>query len=276
MSDDHERITERRHPASGDLSSWSAREIVGLMNDEDRGVAEAVRAVLDEVAQAVELLAERLRAGGRMYYVGAGTSGRLGVLDASECPPTFGVPPDLVQAVIAGGPEAVFRAREGAEDDERAGAADLAARGFSGSDVAVGLSASGVTAYVLGALSHAAALGAGTIGVSCNPAGALGEVAGVFIAPVVGPEVLAGSTRLKCGTAQKMVVNMLTTATMVILGHARGNLMIDVRPTSAKLRERAVRIVQELTGASRDQAQRALDAAAGSVRQAVQSLGGRV
>lgn len=276
MNEEHERITEQRNPASEDLSRLTTRALVGLMNAEDSYVAEAVGEVLDDVAAAVDLAVARLGAGGRLFYLGAGTSGRLGVLDASECPPTFGVPPDLVQAVIAGGPEAVFAARENAEDDEGAAAADLSARGFSAGDVLVGLSASGVTAYVLGAIKYASDLGASTVGVSCNPEAPLRELCQVFIAAVVGPEILAGSTRLKCGTAQKMILNMISTATMVRLERVLGNLMIDVRPTSAKLRQRAVGIIQQLTGVSEGEAERALEASAGNVRKAILALGGEI
>lgn len=274
MSDQGERITEQTNPASARLSELSAAEIVALMNEEDHKVPEAVGEVLGDVARAVEVVVERLANGGRLFYVGAGTSGRLGVLDASECPPTFGVSPELVQAVIAGGPKAIFSAREAAEDDQGAGAEELQRRGVGDRDAVVGLSASGATPYVIGAVRWAGERGAATIGVSCNPDGPLRDVCQVFICPVVGPEIIAGSTRLKCGTAQKLVLNMISTATMVRLGRVQGNLMVDLRPTSAKLRDRAIRIIQQLTGADRHSAERALDQADGNVREAIDFLRG--
>ena len=267
-------ITEQTNPASASLDQLTAEEIVRLMNEEDYKVVEAVGKVAPDIGRAVEAIAERLRDGGRLFYVGAGTSGRIGVLDASECPPTFGVSPDTVQAVIAGGFNAIFSAQEAAEDDEAMGAADLDARAISPKDAVVGLSASGRTPYVIGALRHARALGCFTAGVSCNPDAPMAEVCDVFICPVVGPEVLAGSTRLKCGTAQKMVLNMISTATMVRLGRVKGNLMIGVQPSSEKLRQRAVRIICQLTGATPDQAADALEATGGDVQAAVERLRG--
>ena len=265
-------ITEQSNPASASLDQLSAEEIIRLMNAEDYKVVEAVGQVIPHIARAVEAIAERLRHGGRLFYVGAGTSGRLGVLDASECPPTFGVSPDTVQAVIAGGFNAIFSAQEAAEDDEDAGAADLDARALSPSDAVVGLSASGRTPYVIGAIRYARSIGCFTAGISCNPDAPMAAVCDVFICPVVGPEVLAGSTRLKCGTAQKMILNMISTATMVRLGRVKGNLMIGVQPSSEKLRQRAVRIICQLTGASPQEAAEALDACGGDVSAAVRRL----
>ncbi len=271
-ADEQIPITEQTNPASAALDQLTAEEIVRLMNAEDYKVVEAVGEVIPDIARAVEAIADRLRQGGRLFYVGAGTSGRIGVLDASECPPTFGVSPDTVQAVIAGGFNAIFSAQEAAEDDEAMGAADLDARAISPADAVVGLSASGRTPYVIGALRHARSLGCFTAGVTCNPDAPMREVCDVFICPVVGPEVLAGSTRLKCGTAQKMVLNMISTATMVRLGRVKGNLMIGVQPSSEKLRQRAVRIICQLTGATPQQAAEALEATGGDVQAAVERL----
>lgn len=273
MSDSDELpITEQQNPASADLDQLSAEQIARLMNAEDYRVVEAVGEVVPQVARAVDAIVERLRSGGRLFYVGAGTSGRIGVLDASECPPTFGVSPDTVQAVIAGGFNAIFSAQEAAEDDEAMGAADLDARGVSPADAVVGLSASGRTPYVIGALRHARSLGCFTAGVSCNPDAPMAAVCDVFICPVVGPEILAGSTRLKCGTAQKMVLNMISTATMVRLGRVKGNLMLSVQPTSEKLRQRAIRIVQQLSGVARERAAEALEVTGWNVLRAVEIL----
>ncbi len=275
MDDERLRITEQIHPEAEGIDQWPTRRILEFMNREDARVVEAVGKVLGEVEQAVEAIAERLRGGGRLFYVGAGTSGRLGVLDASECPPTFGTDPEMVQAVIAGGYEAIFRAKEAAEDVEEAGAEDLRQRGLSAQDAVVGLSASGTTPYVLGALKYAKQAGALAVGVTCNPEAPMAEIVDIFIAPVVGPEVIAGSTRLKCGTAQKMILNMISTATMIRLGRVAGALMIDVRPTSQKLRERAVRIIRQLTGARAEEASRALEEAGWNVRRAVELLRGK-
>lgn len=239
------------------------------MSNEDRRAAEAVNEQAPAIAAAVEMITARLQCGGRLLYVGAGTSGRLGALDAAECPPTFGTPPDLVQALIAGGPAALTRAIEGAEDDAAAGRRDLLAAGITAADAVVGLSASGRAPYVLGALDAARAFGAATIGVCCVDGSAMAAHAEIIIAPVVGPEVLAGSTRLKAGTAQKMVLNMLSTATMIRLGKTYGNLMVDLRATNGKLRDRAARIVAKITGCSDAEAWNALEAAGFDTKTAI-------
>ena len=258
-------ITEQENPHTANLSFLSVPEIVRLMNDEDALVASAVGRVLPEVVKAVERIVERLGGGGRLFYVGTGTSGRLGVLDASECKPTFGVAPDLVQAVIAGGYEACYRAVEASEDDAEAGGRDLKSREFTKGDVLVGIAASGRTPYTVGALSYARSLEAFTVAVTCAPASPITRVAEVSIVPVVGPEVVAGSTRLKAGTAQKMVLNMLSTATMVKLGYVTGNRMSNLQARNAKLRGRAVRILMAETHLDQDAATRALNAAGGDV-----------
>ena len=231
------------------------------MNDEDARVAEAVREVLPNVAKAVDEIVRRIQGGGRLYYIGTGTSGRLGVLDASECPPTFGVSPDLVQAVIAGGYDACYRAVEASEDDAAAGARDIEQRGFTKADALVGIAASGRTPYTLGAVEHARSLGALTIAITCVPDSAIAKAVEIPIVPLVGPEVIAGSTRLKAGTAQKLVLNMLSTATMIKLGYVTGNRMTNVQTRNIKLRERAIRIVQSEAGLNEEQAKRVLDEA---------------
>lgn len=236
-------ITEQENLNTSNLSSLPLREIIRLMNDEDSLVASAIGLVLPEVAQAVEGIVSRLNSGGRLFYIGTGTSGRLGVLDAAECPPTFGVSPDLVQAIIAGGYEACYRAVEASEDDAEAGAKDLRAHDFKKSDVLVGIAASGRTPYTVGAVKYARLSGAFTIAITCAPHSPITEAAEVSIVPVVGPEVVTGSTRLKAGSAQKMVLNMLSTATMVKLGYVTGNRMTNVQPRNSKLRARAVRII---------------------------------
>jgi N-acetylmuramic acid 6-phosphate etherase len=242
--------TERRNPASASIDVMSPLEIVQTMNAEDATVAGAVACEAPQIARAVEEIAARLRRGGRLVYIGAGTSGRLGVLDASECPPTFSTPPEMVASVIAGGPTALTRSIEGAEDDPEQGRIDAARIGIGPADVLVGIAASGRTPYVLGAIGYAKERGARTIGLTCNPATPLHDRCDITIAPVVGPEVIAGSTRLKAGTAQKMVLNMLSTGAMILLGKTWGNLMVDVQPTNTKLRKRAVTIVSEATGLS--------------------------
>jgi len=244
----------------------SALDIARLMNREDRCPAEAVRRVLPALARGVDRIVTSLRGGGRLFFVGAGTSGRLGVLEAAECPPTFGTPPRMVQAIMAGGRGAVFRSREGAEDDAHAGR--LAGRRVRAGDVVVGISASGITAFVRAVLLAARRTGARTVLVSCNPRVPRG-LAEVVIAPTPGPEVVAGSTRLKAGTTTKLVLNTLTTASMVRLGKVYGNRMIDLQPRSRKLRARAVRLVEEIAGVSRGRARRALAAANGRARLAI-------
>lgn len=234
--------TEQANPRTHDLSRLPTLQALELINDEDQKVALAVRQVLPQVAAAIEAIAPRLSSGGRLFYIGAGTSGRLGVVDASECPPTFGVAPELVQGLIAGGREAVFRSQEGAEDVFENGARDLKLAGFSSQDCLVGLAASGRTPYVLGALDFARTLGAWTGGVSVDPDGAMRDACDVYIAPVVGPEALTGSTRMKAGTAQKLVLNMISTGVMLRLGRVEGNLMTHLTPSCEKLVDRARRI----------------------------------
>lgn len=268
-------ITEQDNPRSANLSSQSAAEIVELMNEEDATVAGAVKQVLGDVARAVDEIVARLGSGGRLFYIGTGTSGRLGVLDASECPPTFGVSPELVQGVIAGGYDACHRAVEASEDDAEASATDLRGRGFNGRDVLVGIAASGRTPYTVGAVSYARSLGAFTIALTCVPGSPITEAAELSIVPVVGPEVVTGSSRLKAGTAQKMVLNMLSTATMVRLGYVTGNRMSHLKAGNTKLRDRATRIVMAETGVDQAQAVRALDESGWVVKNAVQSLSGK-
>jgi N-acetylmuramic acid 6-phosphate etherase len=241
-------VTEQENPRSQNLSSLPTADIVALMNEEDASVAIAVGRVLDSVARAVDHIVARLNSGGRLFYIGTGTSGRLGVLDASECPPTFGVSPELVQGVIAGGYDACHRAVEASEDDAGASKVDLERRGFNKSDALVGIAASGRTPYTVGAVRYARELGAFTVGLTCVPNSPITEAAEVSIVPVVGPEVVTGSSRLKAGTAQKMVLNMLSTATMVRLGYVSGNRMSNLQAKNIKLRERALRILKHETG----------------------------
>lgn len=269
-----ELLSEAINPVTRELSRLPTLDALQLINDEDHKVAVAVRLVLPEVARAIDEIAARLQNGGRLFYMGAGTSGRLGVVDASECPPTFGTDPELVQAIIAGGPNAVFRSQEGAEDDFEAGARELQARNLNARDCVVGLAASGRTPYVLGALQFARELGAFTVGITVNPNAPMKSECEVFIAPVVGPEALAGSTRLKAGTAQKLILNMISTGVMLKLGRVEGNLMTNLRPSCEKLQDRARRLVQEMTGANAATAQSALDDCGGEVRRAVERLKG--
>lgn len=267
--------TEARNPRTEHLDEVPTLELVRLMNAEDARVAAAVAAELPRIAEAIDRVAERLRAGGRLIYVGAGTSGRLGMLDAAECPPTFGTSPSQVLGLIAGGEPALTRSVEGAEDDPAAGARDVAAVAVAPGDAVVGIAASGRTPYVLGALEAARQRGALTISLACSRPSPLEALAEITIAPLVGPEVIAGSTRLKAGTAQKMVLNMLSTGVMVRLGKTLGNLMVDVQPLNAKLRERARRIVAEATGLGPDEAARLLTQCGGEVKTAiVAALGG--
>ncbi len=262
-------ITEQENPRSKDLSSQSTAEIVALMNDEDAQVAAAVQRVLGEIVRAVDETVARLSKGGRLFYTGTGTSGRLGVLDASECPPTFGVSPELVQAVIAGGYDACHRAVEASEDDSEAGAADLKQRGFGAGDVLVGIAASGRTPYTVGAVRFARSLGAFTVGLTVVPGSPITDTAELSIVPVVGPEVLTGSSRLKAGTAQKMVLNMISTATMVRLGYVSGNRMSHMQTRNIKLRDRAVRIIVAETGLDYEAAAAVLDDAGNDLRAAL-------
>jgi N-acetylmuramic acid 6-phosphate etherase len=239
-----ELLTEARNAASENLDMLSTVELLQVINDADKGVALAVECELANIALAVDLIVDRMNAGGRLFYVGAGTSGRLGVLDASECPPTFSVPATLVVGIIAGGDSALRRSAEKAEDDPEKGAADLKARDFESKDVLVGIAASGRTPYVLGAVGYARSIGAVTVGLSCVSNSELAQAAQVAISPVVGPEVLTGSTRMKAGTATKLVLNMITTGAMVRMGAVYGNLMVNVQPTNVKLADRARRIIE--------------------------------
>lgn len=264
-------VTEGRLQESLEIDQLSTLEMVRIINEQDKQVALAVEKELPNIARAVDLIAERLQAGGRLFYVGAGTSGRLGILDASEIPPTYGAPPDLVQGVIAGGREAVFVPVEGAEDSRERGARDIAERVRAG-DVVVGIAASGRTPYTVAAVEEARRLGCATVAVTNNPGSALAAAADVAIAPVVGPEVIMGSTRMKAGTAQKMVLNMLSTGAMIRLGKVYSNLMVDMQASNEKLRQRAVRMVVLATGRDEQEAARALAAAGGSVKQAIVAL----
>jgi N-acetylmuramic acid 6-phosphate etherase len=261
--------TEKANPATGVIDRMSPLEIAQVINAEDEQVALAVREVLSQVARAIEEIAARLRSGGRLIYAGAGTSGRLGALDASECPPTFNLAPDVVMACLAGGPTAFGRAHEDLEDSEESGRADLEAVGVTGRDVVVGITASGRTPYARGAIACAREKGALTIGVVCNRDTPLEQEVDILIAPLVGPEVIAGSTRLKAGTAQKMVLNMLSTGAMILLGKTFGNLMVDVQPTNYKLRQRALSIVRSATGLDAAAAESLLASAGDDVKMAI-------
>ena len=251
--------TEQRNPFTMQIDRTTTLEMVKLINQEDHKCAEAVGKVLPEIAQGIDLIEAQLRAGGRLFYIGAGTSGRLGVIDAAECPPTYGVSPDLVNGLIAGGPSAMFRSVEGAEDERELGRQELISRGFSGKDALVGIAASGRTPYVIGAMDYAREAGAPVIAIVCCHDSEMSRHADVTIAPLPGPEVITGSSRMKSGTCQKMVLNMLSTGVMVKLGKVYGNLMVDVQATNAKLVSRAVRIVQTATGAGEDVARQALE-----------------
>lgn len=261
--------TEGRNPASEAIDSLSAIDIVRLMNSEDARVAEAVGREAEPIARAIEAIADRLRGGGRLVYIGAGTSGRLGVLDAAECPPTFNTPPEMVVGIITGGRGAMFRAAEGAEDHPEFAQRDLEEIKLSSRDVLVGIATSGRTPYVIAGLEYAGRLGVYRIGLSCNRDSDLVKCADVCIAPVVGPEVISGSTRLKAGTATKMVLNMLTTASMVLLGKTYGNLMVDLRATNTKLVVRSRRIVSALTDLSESEAERLLQQCDGELKTAI-------
>ena len=262
-------LTEQRNPASAQIDTLPTEQVLQIINDEDASVASAVRGAIPQIAKAVDRITDALRAGGRLFYIGAGTSGRLGVLDASECPPTFSVPPELVQGIIAGGEPALSRATEASEDDPESGARDLLARGFRSGDVLCGIAASGRTPYVLGAIGKARELGCLTIGLSCTPSSELSRAADIAIAVLTGPEIVTGSTRMKAGTATKLVLNMLTTGTMIRLGYVYGNLMVNVQPRNEKLRDRARRIVRDAAGVEDSAAADLLEKSGGSVRTAI-------
>lgn len=266
--------TEARNPATEHIDELPTLDMLRLINDEDAKVSAAVAAVLPETATAIDEIVKRFEQGGRLFYIGAGTSGRLGVLDASECPPTFSVPPSLFQGIIAGGDSALRKSSEASEDSPEQGAADLASHNFTAKDALIGIAASGRTPYVLGALAHARKLGALTIALTCVPNSAMAAAADISIAPLTGPEVITGSTRLKAGTATKLVLNMLSTGIMVRTGAVYGNLMVNLQPTNAKLVDRAQRIIVAATGVDQPTAA-ALLQAAGSVKTAIvmQKLG---
>ena len=250
--------TESRNEDTLNIDKVSTLDMVKIINNEDKKVAAAVEAELPKIAEAIDEIVKGMHKGGRLIYIGAGTSGRLGILDASECPPTYGVSEDLVQGVIAGGKEAIFRAKEGTEDSKELAVEDLKNRNLNENDVVVGLAASGRTPYVIGGLEYANEIGAVTVSITCNKDSEVSKVAKISIAPVVGPEVVTGSTRLKSGTAQKLVLNMLSTGAMIKLGKVYGNLMVDVRATNEKLVERAKKIVCEATGVEREKAENIL------------------
>jgi len=264
-----ELLTERVNPASRDIDVRSTAEILQIINEEDQKVGAAVAAEIPAIAAAVDAIANVMRRGGRLFYIGAGTSGRLGVLDAVECPPTFHVSPELIQGVIAGGEKAVARATEASEDDPAAGERDLVAREFSARDALIGIAASGRTPYVLGAVAAAREWKALTIGISCTHDSDLARAVDIAITPLVGPEVIAGSTRMKAGTATKMVLNMISTAVMIRLGYVYGNLMVNVEPRNSKLEDRAKRIISESAGVSYQRAGELLKEAGGGVKVAI-------
>ena len=262
-------VSEARNPATMQIDLMSTPQILAAMNDEDAQVAGAVKQVLPAIGAAVDKIVEAFKAGGRLVYMGAGTSGRLGVLDASECPPTFGVPDTMVVGLIAGGDRALRYPIEGAEDDRNEGRSDLERIGVTAKDVVVGIAVSGRTPYVIGGLDYANQVGATTVALSCNPVSAIANIAQIAISPVVGPEALTGSTRLKSGTAQKLVLNMLTTASMIRIGKSYENLMVDLSVSNAKLAARATRILIEVADCTVEQAEHYLEAAGNSVKLAL-------
>lgn len=262
-------LTEQINAASSGIDAKSTEEMLAIINAEDQKVAASVAAEVPKIAKAVDAIAERLRAGGRLFYIGAGTSGRLGVLDASECRPTFNVPQELVQGIIAGGEGALVRATEASEDDPAAGARDAEARGVSAKDALIGIAASGRTPYVLGAVEWARERGALTLGISCTPESELSRGVNIAIEPLPGPEVLTGSTRMKAGTATKLVLNMISTGAMIRLGYVYGNLMVNVQPTNDKLRDRATRIIASAAGVTQQRAAELLVEAGDQVRTAI-------
>jgi N-acetylmuramic acid 6-phosphate etherase len=262
-------VTEQENPNTTNIDKLSTLEAIRLINDEDKKVATAVEKVLPEIAQAIDKIVERLKDGGRLFYAGTGTSGRLGVLDASEIPPTYGVSYDLVQGVIAGGYDALYKATESSEDDEQAGKSDLQTRGLSGKDALVGIAASGRTPYTIGALDYANEIGCFTACITCVPDSAITKSAEIAIVPIVGAEAVTGSTRMKAGTAQKMVLNMISTAAMIRLGYVTGNRMTNVKSSNIKLKERSVRILMAETGLDESTAQNLLNEANFDLRVAI-------
>jgi N-acetylmuramic acid 6-phosphate etherase len=262
-------VSEDRNPRSMEIDLFPTVEVLRSINEEDKGVPSAVEKVIPQIAEAVDDIVRAFRKGARLVYIGAGTSGRLGVLDASECPPTFSVPDGMVVGLIAGGTEALMHAIEGAEDDPDQGRQALADIGLTADDVVVGIAVSGRTPYVIGALTYAKTLGARTVALSCNPNSAIAAIADIAISPVVGPEILTGSTRLKSGTAQKLILNMLTTASMIRIGKTYQNLMVDLHASNRKLVARAARIVMQATGCSPDEAREVLDLTENDVKLAI-------
>ncbi|SIQ35232.1 N-acetylmuramic acid 6-phosphate etherase [Rhizobium sp. RU35A] len=262
-------VSEARNPNSRNIDLLPTEEILRVMNREDAGVPDAVARVIPDIARAVDAIVRAFREGGRLIYIGAGTSARLGVLDASECPPTFSVPDGMVVGLIAGGPTAILRAVEGAEDDVEGGRRDLEAVALTTRDVVVGIAVSGRTPYVVGALDYAKFLGAVTVSLTCNPSSTLADMADIAISPVVGPEVVTGSTRLKSGTAQKLVLNMLTTASMIRIGKTYENLMVDLSISNKKLHARGIRIISEATGCPVEDAERYLAESGNNVKLAI-------
>jgi N-acetylmuramic acid 6-phosphate etherase len=262
-------LTEQPNPASAVIDTLPTEQALRIINAEDRKVAEAVEREIPAIARAVDAIVAAFERGGHLYYIGAGTSGRLGVLDASECPPTFSVPPEMVRGIIAGGEPALSRATETTEDDPAIGIRDLLAAGFTSRDILVGLAASGRTPYVLGAVAEARRIGSVTIGISCTPNSDLARAVDIPITPLPGPEIVAGSTRMKSGTAQKLVLNMLSTAAFIRLGYVYGNLMVNVQPKNTKLLDRARRIVAQAAGVPCERAAELLETSGNSVRVAI-------
>ncbi|MGH9613228.1 MAG: N-acetylmuramic acid 6-phosphate etherase [Bryobacteraceae bacterium] len=262
-------LTEQPNAASRNIDALPTGQILQIINQEDKKVAAAVEAEIPNITRAVDAIVAAFEAGGRLFYIGAGTSGRLGVLDASECPPTFNVPPELVQGIMAGGERALARSTEASEDDPSTGERDLLERGFTGKDVLAGIAASGRTPYVLGAIRAARRLRAVTIGISCTPDSDLARGVNIAITPLPGPEIVTGSTRMRAGTATKLVLNMLSTAAMIRMGFVYGNLMVNVQPKNEKLRDRAKRIIAEAAGVQYDEAGRLLEESGGVVKTAI-------
>jgi N-acetylmuramic acid 6-phosphate etherase len=262
-------LTEQRNPASRNIDALPTEEILRIINEQDREIADSVMKVIPAITIAVDTIVEALNRGGRLFYIGAGTSGRLGVLDAAECPPTFNVDPDMVQAIIAGGDTAVAKSTEASEDSTEEGAAELARHGFTSRDVLVGIAASGRTPFVLGAVEKAKEMGAVTVGISCTPESDLSKAVHIPIEPTPGPEVIAGSTRMRAGTATKLVLNMISTAAMIRLGHVYGNLMVNVQPKNEKLLDRARRIIAEAAEVGYPEAGMLLEQAGRNVKTAI-------